>query len=161
MLILSHPRALVATAAALLGAFALAGAGLASSTARATTSTTVSIPATQAFTDTGVALSAGQTVSITVTGRPSWGGGLHAGPKGIAFSQGSCPVAQYTYPTPFTAPGQACYSAIGQLGGTSIVFEVGKTFSMTTPVDGELMLGYNDNFYGDNSGHFEATITVS
>jgi hypothetical protein len=140
-----------------------AGAGFAGSARHTTTSTTVFIPATVPFTDTGVALSAGQTVSITMTGHAVWccHPAKTVSAAGIAFPIAPCPVSQYPPSDPFTAPGLACFSAIGQIGGTSIIFQVGKSLTMTTPVGGELMLGFNDNFYGDNRRGFTATITVS
>jgi hypothetical protein len=39
-------------------------------------------------------------------------------------------------------------------------FEVGSKITMTAAAAGEFYLGVNDNFFGDNSGAWSATITV-
>jgi hypothetical protein len=47
-------------------------------------------------------------------------------------------------------------------GGTDrATFFVGKSDTLIAPATGELFLGYNDQFYGDNSKGFTVTITVS
>jgi hypothetical protein len=156
-------RSTVLAAALLALAATAAGATLAGATGRVSTTTTVAIPATQPFTDTRVALSAGQTVSITMSGKAVWccNPPVKVGPNGIPFPTAPCPASQLPPSQPFTAPGLACFSAIGAIADTSVIFQVGKSFTMTTPVSGELLLGFNDNFYGDNRAGFTATITVS
>jgi hypothetical protein len=53
-----------------------------------------------------------------------------------------------------------CWSLIGRVGPSGAPFEVGSKITMTAAAAGEFYLGVNDNFFGDNSGAWSATITV-
>jgi hypothetical protein len=126
--------------------------------------TTVSVPAAQPFTDTGIALTAGEHFSVSAAGTPCYHSGTGCyGPDGLTFRSSTgdyaCSFQQYTT-NDFTAPGLNCWSLIGRIGDSGVIFQVGNTFKLTSPVSGELYLGANDNYYPDNSGAYTATITT-
>jgi hypothetical protein len=125
---------------------------------------TVFVPATQAWTDTGITLSQGETVRISASGRAQYSlTSPSVNPQGISFSNPNCAGVQYAglSAIPFTAPGQRCYSLIGRLGDAPINFEVGSSFSWKAPQSGELYLGFNDSVYTDNIGGYTAAVTVN
>jgi len=116
----------------------------------------VRVPATQAFTSTGITLTKGEVFSVDATGTPSYRPGSTAGPKGVAFKKGTCAAAQSAHH--FTAPGLRCWSLIGRIGTTGVIFYVGPSFHLQAPVAGALYFGFNDSIYSDNSGAFVAAI---
>jgi len=120
-------------------------------------SPSVNVPATQAFTDTGIAISQHEVFSVTATGTASYSTGHNVGPQGVGFKKFACTHAQSI--AAFTAPGLRCWSLIGRIGTRGVVFYVGPSSHVEAPVAGELFLGFNESFYGDNSGAFTATIS--
>ena len=116
----------------------------------------VRVPATQPFTDTGITISQGEVFSVAATGTASHRPGFSVGPQGVAFDEGTCAEAQSR--RRFTAPGLPCWSLIGRIGTSGVMFYVGPSFQVQAPVAGELFLGFNDSIYSDNSGAFTATI---
>jgi hypothetical protein len=117
-----------------------------------TTTTIVSVDAlTAGWTDTGVLVPSGATVTLTATGTancdyPDCGDIDANGPGGTADSS-------------FTAPGLPVLSLVGMIG-TGSAFFVG-TGPTTVTGSGELYLAYNDNIYWDNAGGFTVTITTT
>ncbi|MGH8055584.1 MAG: cadherin-like domain-containing protein [Stenotrophomonas sp.] len=75
-------------------------------------------------------------------------------PGCVATSDNSIP------PGPFLAPGLTCWALIGRVGNGS-PFDVGTGINFSASGAGQLFLGVNDNFFGDNSGSWGATITVT
>jgi hypothetical protein len=134
----------------------------------AAATTTVTINANNpSFTDTGIDLTLNESFSITATGSAEW---THTspstGPSGYRFSQSNgtrtCGYDQYhPYEVPsFLAPGLNCWSLVGRIGTTGVIFPVGTSLKMPAPYSGELYLAFNDDYYPNNSGDFVATITV-
>jgi hypothetical protein len=117
------------------------------------------VPATQAFTDTGIRISQGEVFSVTATGIASHRPGFTVGPQGVAFNEGTCAKAQSG--STFTAPGLRCWSLIGRIGTSGVIFYVGPSFHLEAPFAGELFLGFNDSYDRDNSGAFSATISAA
>jgi len=121
----------------------------------------MSIPAGQAYTDTGIVLSVGQVVHLTATGAIYVGAFTNSaqdneGPDGQAW-----PGCQVGARLPFTAPGLPCWSLIGTIRQAGTAFEIGSSATFTASSSGELYLGVNDNFFPDNSGSWTVTISVS
>ncbi|MFA7062166.1 MAG: DUF6531 domain-containing protein, partial [Pedobacter sp.] len=58
------------------------------------------------------------------------------------------------------APGLIQVSLVGKIGDGTPFF-VGTSSNFTTVQSGILYLGFNDNYFGDNSGFFSATITTN
>jgi hypothetical protein len=146
-----------ATAMVFAGMFA----ALASTPAGAA-SVTMSVNPLQEFTDTGVLLTAGESVSVSATGAVQIrSGGTSETPagEGTVSADGTVCSSTGTSGPVFPLPNQACWSLIGQVG-SGVIFEVGTHLSFTAPNSGEFYLGINDNVLGDNSGSWSATITV-
>jgi hypothetical protein len=124
--------------------------------------TTVNIALTQQWTDTGLAVVAGQQLTITTTGTMDyWTGGCPSTqncvvtPDGLPWS-----VCEGSNAGPYLAPGLQCFSLIGRFGANGTPFEVGSNLTVTVPAtaSGEFYLGVNDNNYPDNTGSWVSTI---
>jgi hypothetical protein len=61
----------------------------------------------------------------------------------------------------FVAPGLPCWSLIGRIGQSGTIFEVGSSKSFVAASSGEVYLGVNDNYFGDNSGSWTASISIT
>jgi Protein kinase domain len=115
------------------------------------------VPGTQAWTDSGIALHAGQRVSITASGQILVGPANGESPAGDP----SCTPAS-NFPTQsaqFPAPGLPCWSLIARIG-SGAPFEVG-TASQITATSGELFLGVNASTFPASAGSWAAAISVS
>lgn len=119
---------------------------------QATTTTTIAIPATQAWTDTGMDISKGASISIIATGTIFIAG---SDPGKSPDGDPTC-----TADSSYTAPGLACWALIGTIAnGTP--FLVGSTKGLVAHVSGRLFLGVNDNVFGDNDGEWSVTLQVT
>lgn len=117
------------------------------------TTATVTIPGTQPWTDTGIDLTQGTTLSISASGVIDVANGnLPFGPNGNP----NCSAG-----TGWPGPGLHCFSLIGSIGNNGTPFEVGTSTSFSITTSGRLFLGVNDNVFSDNSGSWSATITVT
>lgn len=131
---------------------------------------TISVPAKDPYTDTGISVSANQQLGFDASGHARWARscqtprhpGCMSNPDGIPYSTRECRKLQRSKLFgPFEAPGLACFSLIGKIGTNGTPFEVGKQLDYTVPatVSGELYLGFNDNYYKDNRGSFKVNIS--
>ncbi len=124
--------------------------------------TTVNVALRQPWTDTGLAVVPGQQLTITTAGTMNyWTGGCPSTqncvvtPDGLPWS-----VCEGSTAGPYLTPGLACFSLVGRFGANGTPFQVGSNLTVTVPAtaSGEFFLGVNDNYYGDNSGSWVATI---
>lgn len=141
----------VAVTAVLVGALHVSSA--------AADESAVSIPGSTMWMDTGIIIDVGDSVDITADGTiyiaGSDPGKSPDGATGcIATADNSIP------PGPFLAPGLVCWSLVGQVGASE-PFQVGSSASFKATSAGELRLGVNDNFYGDNRGAWNAVVAVT
>ncbi len=131
------------------------------------------VPSTTPWFDTGIDVIAGQSLHITTTGTVRYGGN----PKQVTDANGG----HYTGKKFFTAavlPTTVVCSLTGKVGGTTAVDTgtlllegtpndgpgfVGTSYDEIVPESGRLFLGFNDRkqAFGDNSGEFTVTITLS
>jgi hypothetical protein len=144
----------------LLAACGGGGGSSSTPTAAATISPTVSVDVKKAWTDTGFAVTSGESIGITATGTMTSGecssnvcNYTPAGAPGSTSCTGIPPGA-------FTAPALPCWSLIGKIGTNGSPFEVGDSLQTTASAAGELYLGVNDNYYPDNTGSWTATISL-
>jgi hypothetical protein len=111
----------------------------------------VRVEANQPWTDTGRAVKKGDRIAFRTTGQIQYArdGGATAGPDG------NDAVRRADYPVTVMPVG----GLIGRVGnGTP--FPIGANAQpIVMPADGRLMLGVNDNEWGDNSGFFSVVIT--
>ncbi len=117
------------------------------------TGVSVNIPATQPYTDTGIDITVGSSLSITASGvifiTPSDTGHTPAGSPSCIATSG------------FNAPGLTCWSLIAKIGANGKPFEVGTSTGLSVATSGRLFLGVNDNVFSDNSGSWTASVTVT
>ena len=137
------------------GALLLAMAVPATEASAATSSQTVTVPATQPWTDTGISLPAG-TVSFQASGIINVSGGDPAydeTPAGDGPADPTCIAGPNSYSGSWTAPGLPCWSLIGRIGNGTPFF-VGDSYQAVIKNPGELYLGVDDETgqFGDNSG---------
>lgn len=133
--------------------------GMAATSAKAADSAvSVSVQVIEPWTDSGVYVNAGDSVSITASGVAVFG----SGDKGTkpAGAQGCAGTDDDSIPPgPFLAPGLTCRSLIGRIGAGA-PFEIGAGTSFTATSSGELDLGVNDNYFPDNHGTWTVTIAA-
>jgi hypothetical protein len=109
----------------------------------------IQVAANQPWNDTGTQLIQRQTYTITASGVANYGPG-NVSPAGIGPT--GC------LPNP-VAPGLSCASLVGKIGPSGIPFYVGPTNTFVAPVSGELYLSMNDNYFADNSGAWQVSIS--
>jgi len=149
---------LAATLLAALAVTAITVLTVGFSQASATSETTVAVQPTEPWTDTGIALSSGQHVTITASGQLNYFGGESVNAVGYKFSQHNCGKFAYQNTPAFTDPGVNCWAMVMRIGTSGPVFPTGNKITLVAPVAGELYLGVNDDFYSDNSGGWTAKI---
>ena len=113
---------------------------------------TVSVAANQPWTDTGLNLAKGSTINISAGGTIKVAGSDTAKtPDGVQGCKGD---------KNNVAPDLTCVALIGRIGNGA-PFEVGRSKTLSAPTAGRLYLGVNDSAFDDNSGKWDARITVS
>jgi hypothetical protein len=153
----------------------VAFAGVAGDAIAQTGTYTMEVPATIAWTDTGIDLLAGWQLSVTATGLATYDAYEIGGPLSTNANGGD--VSGNNFFSDAVYPDTEIHSLIGKIGGTTNVGTgvavpgglagygvgfVGESYSERMTTNGTLFLGYNDevpDFY-DNSGGFSVTITV-
>jgi non-specific serine/threonine protein kinase len=127
-------------------------------TAAAPPGRTVSVPGTQAYTDTGIDLAVGDSVTITATGTIEHNiadpQGTMVGPDGDLRPQ----FRQFNVPG---LPSANHAALIGKVGDSGAPFVVGHAYGFTASDAGRLFLGINDVGVANNGGSFTAIITVN
>ncbi len=115
---------------------------------------TVTVPANQAWTPTGLTVRSGESVSFNANGQIKWAQGASnvAGPDGARAAADS----MQHYPV----RGRNVGLLIGRVGPNGQPFAVGANNQVTMPASGELYLGVNDDYLVDNSGSFTVQITT-
>jgi len=135
--------------------------------------TSIQVPSTAPWFDTGIDVTAGQHLHITATGMVQYGGK----PEQVTDPNGG----HYTGKKFFDAavlPTTVVCSLTGKVGGTTAVDTgtlllegapndgpgfVGASYDEIVPESGRLFLGFNDRkkAFGDNIGSFTVTIKLS
>ncbi len=111
---------------------------------------TVTVQASQPWTDTGINVRRGQPLTFTASGEIQVGPGRSAGAQGIDPSGGT--TAKYPI------PGMGLGGLIGRVGN-SAPFRIGSSSgAIRMPAAGRLFLGINDDHHPDNSGSFSVVV---
>jgi Kelch motif len=114
------------------------------------------VPAIQPWIDTGIDLVANDHVAICANGLSS----ISPGGKVVNPDGDSGGVPCIAPPDVFPAPNLSCWSLIGRIGGGT-PFEVGTSVGFDVSTGGRLYLVMNDNYYPDNSGSWDAWVTIT
>ena len=115
------------------------------------------------YTDTGIAVHKGDTVTITASGKLHFGGGQISAldPAGIPWGKQCDDIANPQFRSiPWPLKGAPCWSLLGRIGRAKPI-EIGPSKTFTADRDGKLFLGVNDNFVRDNEGSWDAKVTVT
>ena len=110
----------------------------------------VQVNANQSWTSSGMVVRRGDLVRFSTTGTIQFG----TGAEQAAPADGNDKVRNPAFPVPSMPVG----SLIGRVGN-GLPFAIGSnTAPIQMPAAGTLMLGINDNEYGDNSGFFSVVV---
>jgi serine/threonine-protein kinase len=123
---------------------------------------TVSVPGNMPWTDAGINLHAGDTVTITGSGLISVTTDGRVPPKAPGGFAPNCAAASNFYHRPFgrlPAPNLPCWSLVGRVGNNA-VFKIGVRAAFRVQSGGRLYLGVNDDSFGDNSGYWTAVVSL-
>jgi PA-IL-like protein len=123
-----------------------AAVGTAGAPAAATSG--VRVDANQAWVDTGINVSRGDGVAFNASGD------IMVAPGASAGVGGTPALTSPQYPVPSAMAG----ALIGKVGNSAPFLIGSNTQPITMPADGGLMLGINDDGFGDNTGSFSVTI---
>jgi hypothetical protein len=123
----------------------------------------------QAFQGTGIIVTAGDTINISTSGVITWGcPQCKIDANGIVPNTGE-PMSLNPSSADFLVEGTRIFSLVGRIGASTQVTEgapslgagfVGASYSQTANASGELFLAFNDDFYPDNIGTWQANITT-
>jgi hypothetical protein len=133
----------------------------------------IQVPSTTPWFDTGIDVTAGQRLLMTATGTVRYGGE----PQQVTDANGGHFTGKKLFPDA-VLPTAVVVSLTGKVGGTTAVDTgaplpegapddgpgfVGVSYDEIVPESGRLFLGFNDKAgaFGDNSGGFTVTITLS
>jgi hypothetical protein len=131
------------------------------------------VPSTTPWFDTGIDVTAGQHLHITATGTVRYGGKANQ----VTDANGGHPTGKKLFAAA-VLPTTVVVSLIGKIGGTTAVDTgapllegtpnngpgfVGASYNEIVLESGRLFLGFNDQkqTFGDNSGAFTVTVTLS
>ena len=110
---------------------------------------TVRVEGNRRWTDTGLMVQPGERIVFNTSGNVEFGRGMSAGPDG---DKNMSPRPGYAIRD------MPVGGLIGRVGNGA-PFPIGSTSSaITMPAGGRLMLGVNDDDYGDNTGGFDVQI---
>jgi hypothetical protein len=108
--------------------------------------------------DTGVDLSAGDSVTIAASGTVSLAQHLPFIPN-LQTPDGNPKFPSMDMFHPFIAPGLSSWSLVGKVSQFGAAFEVGSNRTFTAPAAGRLYLSVNANGFAGNTGNWNVTIT--
>lgn len=114
---------------------------------------TFTVPANQAWTDTGFVVRRGMRLAFTVNGDIN----LSAAASSNAAGSPAATVAGARYPV----QGSPAGALVARIGNNRPFFIGTNSAPITMPDNGVLMLGINDDVLNDNSGNYTVGIAVS
>jgi len=114
---------------------------------------TISVPANQPWTDTGMTVKKGDRIAFHTNGTINVAQGVSSGPDGSPAVSGN----RTRYAVPQMPAGGLIFRA-----GNSAPSPIGSNGQpIVMPADGRLFLGVNDDEFGDNTGAYTVTIIKS
>lgn len=127
------------------------------------TTLTVSVDSNRAWTDTGIDLRASDTAAIIADGTIRVAADRRIGIQKPGGFYPNCIRAKQLFGQPagpVPASQLSCWSLLGRVRAGGTIFEIGKQGTVPPGSAGRLYLGVNDDDYTDNSGYWQAVITV-
>ena len=124
----------------------------------------ISVAANRAWTDTGLSVQLGDTISVSALGQIKVS--AHTATVPLMTPAGyppDCQAASAAFGWSigrFPAPRLPCWSLTGKIGESGKIFPVGMKKMFPAPAAGELFFGINDNNVSDNSGSWTTAVTV-
>jgi PA-IL-like protein/EF hand domain-containing protein len=111
----------------------------------------ITVNAMEQWTDTGVYVRAGDTITFQAEGTIQMSGDPNdtANPAGSRRRAPNAPLRQ-----------SAAGSLIARIGNSAPFVVGGNSRTVRAPANGQLFLGVNDDYLGDNSGEFRVMVTV-
>src|SRR5262245_29634246 len=109
---------------------------------------TFTVPANQAWTNTGIRVNRGEQIAFQGTGDIMVAQGASAGVGGSPITPGGR----------LPAPGTGVGALIGRVGNSAPFVIGSNTGAIPMPASGVLQLGVNDDHYQDNSGNFTVSV---
>ena len=122
---------------------------------------TVIVPARQAWSETGIVVRRGETLTFDVSGEIVYdrgGSTATAGRNSNNATDRNMPVPSAQTATLIARVTPTRGGVLGQ-AGASQPFSIGDQRTVVMPADGVLQLGINDTGFGDNRGEFRVAIT--
>jgi hypothetical protein len=123
----------------------------------------------QAFKGTGIIVTAGDTINISTSGVITWGCTQCKIDANGIFPNTGLPISLDPSNANFLVKDTRIFSLVGRIGASTLVPEgaptlgagfVGASYSQTANASGELFLAFNDDYYPDNIGTWQANITT-
>jgi hypothetical protein len=122
----------------------------------------VDVPANRVWTDTGIGLHAGDSVTVTASGTVTLPASQHIPAMTPAGSAVTCSAAVGLYGPPAAsapAPEFPCWSLIGRIGAGDLI-SIGASAAFQAKTAGKFYLGINQANVAENSGAWKAVVTV-
>jgi serine/threonine-protein kinase len=123
----------------------------------------IRVPANVPWTDTGIRLLAGDTVTVTASGMiaVTADGRIPSMPPGGFVPDCAAAASIYRLPSGvFPAPRLPCWSLIGRVGAKGPVLEVGAKAAFQAKSNGKLFLGVNGDRTQNHSGYWTVAVAV-
>jgi hypothetical protein len=120
--------------------------------------TSLAVPSNVEWVDTGIDLSAGDSVTVAASGTVSLAQHLPFIPN-LQTPDGNPRFPSVDMFHPFIAPGLSSWSLVGKVSQFGAAFEVGSNSTFTAPAAGRLYLSVNANGFAGNTGNWNVTIT--
>ena len=117
----------------------------------ATAGQSIAVAADRAWTDTGINVNAGDTITIYADGRIRLSPDA---PESLSAAGAANRVDGATMPTASVG------GLIARFGNSAPVF-VGQSRTVRVPRSGRLYLGVNDSFFDDNTGQFNVRVDTN
>ena len=112
----------------------------------------IRVPANQRWTDTGITVRRGETVTFNASGQVQFSANASDTAASVGASSGQRPTGPMA-----NVPVGALLGRVGPVA----VFAIGNQTSLQMPADGRLFLGVNDDNVADNRGEFTVDVRPS
>jgi len=122
----------------------------------------LTVPGNQPWVDSGIRVSAGETITVKALGRISVTGGGRQSFQSPAGTGSDCRYdgLHHRRIQGFLAPDLPCWSLVGRIGTAKRIFAIGVERNFQAIAPGELYFGVNDGVFGGNTGGWIVSVRV-